>query len=241
VLAADAPSVTDWMQGWGNVLGVVLSSVAVIFTGLLFRHEVRVRREEKADSGAAQARLVVGRITEISRVHDDSTTEPTDGPGHAAVWKVRNYSSMPVFNVEVWINKRFSFDEPHVDFLNTEEKHDLVEDELIGVTVPLDPIDEEYPGCTFDLDKYEIIVTFTDSNGFVWTRSNFNEPQREWYRHSYRRNVLREFLWAWMPKKVRSKRHQIQWRTGRTWAVFKVKMRVATPEAVKRYDDSPPF
>lgn len=240
MFAADAPSVTDWMQGWGNVLGVVLSSIAVIFTGLLFRHERNVRREEKADADAAQARLVVGRITDISRVASDDISTPGEGPGRAVLWKVKNYSSMPVFNVEVWVERVFDIDEPPFDFLNLEEKHDVVEDELIGFTLPRDLIQEEYPGAAFDLTRYEITVVFTDRNGFAWTRTGFNEPQREWY-HSYKRKPVREFLWAWAPTKLRRNRHQIEWRTGRSWAVFKVKLRVATAEVVRRYDNNPPF
>jgi hypothetical protein len=238
VLVADAPSVTDWMQGWGSILGVILSGLAVIFTALLFRHERNMRREEKADADAAQARLVVGRIIKISRDLEHGV-EASEGSGRAVVWKVKNYSSMAVFNVEVWIDETWDFG-PTVDFLNTEEKHDVVEDELLGVTTPRDPIEERYPGGDFDLSKYNISVTFTDANGLRWERTNFNEPERDFY-YPYRRNSLKEFLWAWAPKKVRGNRQKIEWRTGRTWAVFKVKMRVATLEAVKRYDQEPPI
>ncbi|MGC4857308.1 hypothetical protein ACLQ24_29070 [Micromonospora sp. DT4] len=62
MLAAEAPKITDWMQAWGSVVGLVMSTFAVIFTGLLFRHEIRVRREEQRDGEAAQARLIVGRM-----------------------------------------------------------------------------------------------------------------------------------------------------------------------------------
>ncbi|WP_346540180.1 hypothetical protein [Micromonospora sp. DPT] len=43
MLAKVAPKVTDWMQAWGSVAGLLMSTVAVLFTGLLFRHEVQVR------------------------------------------------------------------------------------------------------------------------------------------------------------------------------------------------------
>jgi H+/gluconate symporter-like permease len=57
VLAADTPSVTDWMQGWGSLLAVITSLVAIIFTALLLRHEVRARRQDQAEMMAGQARL----------------------------------------------------------------------------------------------------------------------------------------------------------------------------------------
>jgi hypothetical protein len=226
------------MQGWGNVLGVILSAIAVIFTGLLFRHERNVRREEKEDADAAQARLVMGKIIRLSRGMEDDVTEPSVGPAIAAVWQVRNYSSMPVFNLEVWVGGRFDA-EPNVFFLNSEETYDVVEDRLVGSVESTEPIQEKSWG-DFDLSDYDISIAFTDANGLMWTRVNVNSPQRL-LDYSREHSRFKEFLWAWAPKKLRVKRQQVEWRLGRTWAAFKVRMRVASPNAVKRYDDAPPF
>lgn len=50
------------MQAWGSLLGVGVSTLAVIITGLLLRHEMRARRDDKEDAEVAQARLVYGDI-----------------------------------------------------------------------------------------------------------------------------------------------------------------------------------
>jgi hypothetical protein len=86
--AADAPTVTDWMQGWGEVLSVFVSTGALLFTGLLLRHEVRLRREAVEDLEATQARSVwldveIRVISNEGRefiwvLHNDSSDEVTE-------------------------------------------------------------------------------------------------------------------------------------------------------------------
>jgi hypothetical protein len=98
VLAEEAPKITDWMQAWGSFAGLVMSTVAVIFTGLLFRHEIRVRREEQRDSEAALARLVV---YEFRRV--DTTDVDDDGNLIGDVvyieYRIRNLAASPILDV----------------------------------------------------------------------------------------------------------------------------------------------
>jgi hypothetical protein len=55
---APTPSMADWLQAWGTIAAAVFSALAVLFAALLLRHELVVRREERADRDAAQARLV---------------------------------------------------------------------------------------------------------------------------------------------------------------------------------------
>ncbi|MGC4748930.1 hypothetical protein ACLQ28_25210 [Micromonospora sp. DT201] len=96
MLAAEAPKITDWMQAWGSLAGLVMSTAAVIFTGLLFRHEIRVRREEKTDAESVQARLVVG--TDIYLVPKQGQPDLFVEAGV----KVVNYSNAPVLDLTVY-------------------------------------------------------------------------------------------------------------------------------------------
>src|SRR4051794_31199066 len=80
------------MQGWGTVLSVPLSLFAVMFTGLLLRHEIRVRREERDDADAAQARLVW-----LDTIETGSTPEGMD----AIRIRIRNSNEQAVMNVSV--------------------------------------------------------------------------------------------------------------------------------------------
>jgi len=59
VIVADAPNAADWMQAWGSIAAVLTSTIAIVITGLLLRHEVRARREEQGEARQSQARLVV--------------------------------------------------------------------------------------------------------------------------------------------------------------------------------------
>jgi hypothetical protein len=52
----------------------------VVFTGWLLRHEIRVRREEKTDSDAAQARLIIGVVVDT----EASGTDPETGESVAS-------------------------------------------------------------------------------------------------------------------------------------------------------------
>ncbi|MFC3383328.1 hypothetical protein [Couchioplanes azureus] len=93
VSAAEAPNVTDWMQGWGSVLGLPLAFGAMIFTGLLLLHEIRVRRQERYHNDTAQARLV-----RVDRIHHD---DGVDRASARITYRVHNRSAAPVFDVHV--------------------------------------------------------------------------------------------------------------------------------------------
>jgi hypothetical protein len=81
------------MQAWGSILALPLSLGAMIFTGLLLFHEVRVRRQERYHNDSAQARLV--RID--SAIHDDGSDHST---ARIKYW-VSNRSGSPVFDLQV--------------------------------------------------------------------------------------------------------------------------------------------
>ncbi|MEU8430392.1 hypothetical protein [Micromonospora sp. NPDC048887] len=93
MLATDAPKITDWMQAWGSIAGLVMSTVAVLFTGLLLRHEIRIRREEKESTDSGQAQLVVVGVEHYVGNEESGWTGVT--------WFVQNESTAPISNLIV--------------------------------------------------------------------------------------------------------------------------------------------
>ncbi|MFG2055235.1 hypothetical protein ACGFI9_14510 [Micromonospora sp. NPDC048930] len=165
MLAEEAPKVTDWMQAWGSLAGLLMSTVAVLFTGLLFRHEVRVRREEKRDAEAAQARLVLAVLDQ---------PEPFRAPGARALpaqvgYRLLNFSGAPVLDVlirYVWAGGSIG-PTHHVPVLVGEEKGEL--------RFP----DELEPEVLQALDDFSAIeIIFTDANGQKWQRVDRSAPVR---------------------------------------------------------------
>ncbi|MGX7675776.1 hypothetical protein [Plantactinospora sp. DSM 117369] len=171
MLAADIPKVTDWMQAWGSLLGVGVSSLAVIITGLLLRHEMRARREERADADAAQARLVAGEIR--GEVRDGGSIVGID-------WAVHNYSEAPIFEVYV------SFKHRHLDpdwFIGSSAKNPQVilpGGHELGTWRCAQPL----PGSRGDdedfslLENMDLKVRFLDASGFEWQKVGSFPPRR---------------------------------------------------------------
>ncbi|GIF64152.1 hypothetical protein Ais01nite_21870 [Asanoa ishikariensis] len=88
MIAADAPNVADWMQGWASLGAAVTSLVAIVLTGRLLRHEVKARRDDVVEASRSQAKLV----TIVPRVR-----------GLKLDWEVTNFSSAPIYGVFVLI------------------------------------------------------------------------------------------------------------------------------------------
>jgi hypothetical protein len=166
VLAAEVPTITDWMQGWGSILGLLMSTVAVIFTGGLLRHEIRVRREEKADSDAAQARLVVAHVvgTEEPPVGRENG-RTIFGPMTGVCWQIKNHSQAPIFDATIFINE-------WVD----SRWGEVIEKEASGTAKCDPPLPLDYG--PFDPREALVTVDFTDAAGLRWTRSLGAPPAR---------------------------------------------------------------
>ncbi|WP_328651310.1 hypothetical protein OG598_24915 [Micromonospora sp. NBC_00330] len=167
MLAAEAPKITDWMQAWGSLAGLVMSTAAVIFTGLLFRHEIRVRREEQRDGEAAQARLIVCGVAELD-VRGDEV--------RGAFWYVANHSSAPIFDLKAWIVANYAA--TGVIFEGDEELQTL------HVLEPgqthrgrLNFLDT-YSAETVGLDHVACAAEFYDGFGLQWRREGGLPPER---------------------------------------------------------------
>jgi hypothetical protein len=55
---AEAPSWTDKLEAWSTFGAAIFTATAVVVAFLVWRHDQRLRREDKQDADAAQARLV---------------------------------------------------------------------------------------------------------------------------------------------------------------------------------------
>ncbi|MFD6771185.1 hypothetical protein ACFWC6_33780 [Micromonospora chalcea] len=181
MLAEEAPKITDWMQAWGSLAGLVMSTVAVLFTGLLFRHEIRVRREEQRDNEAAQARLVVGIIAEWEPSEVNEWGDLV-GPAVSLTWQVKNYSQAPVFDVRISFYANWGHDFGVVRFSNKKPVAVAVIEESasgqVGIT-PTEIRDEE----GFDLSRFTVSVEFTDASGVRWKRFGNYPPERRFDFH----------------------------------------------------------
>ncbi|KIR64744.1 hypothetical protein [Micromonospora haikouensis] len=163
MLAEEAPKITDWIQAWGSLGGLIMSVLAVIATWGLLRHEIRVRREERLDAELAQARLVVPTLTEVG------PAEPWRGGKPRATYKVVNYSSSPVLDVTVrhrWEEGSLGLPH-HFPVLTGEEKGDL---QLFEGMQPA--------MLTKVVRTSQIEIMFTDSNGHRWSRLDRHPPVR---------------------------------------------------------------
>ncbi|WP_431905570.1 hypothetical protein [Micromonospora carbonacea] len=167
MLAEEAPKVTDWMQAWGSLAGLVMSTAAVIFTGLLFRHEIRVRREEQRDNEAAQARLVVTHPVRFSR---NSLEKGRQWALTHAYGTIDNYSGAPVLNVAVRVIKQG-------EAVGIEDaKFPVLADNVQWGVELVKPIDrgKEDPLPEDHLPEIE----FTDAGGLRWKRLGNDLPVR---------------------------------------------------------------
>jgi hypothetical protein len=70
------PNVTDWMQGYGSVLGVAVGLLAAAITGALLVYEVR--RGRRADASAALDRAAAAEERELARQDRDLARQDRD-------------------------------------------------------------------------------------------------------------------------------------------------------------------
>ncbi|WP_146247268.1 hypothetical protein [Micromonospora arborensis] len=156
--AAEVPKITDWMQAWGSLIGIAVSSLAVIITGMLLRHEMRMRREEKADAEAAQARLI--SVTW-------SGVEEGDGSDKVIQWQVFNHSQAPIREVLLEVDEGRTREEPTV----------------VAVINYIGPGESESGAA--DLEKAVasgyglrpvVSTIFTDGCGIRWARRERGQP-----------------------------------------------------------------
>jgi hypothetical protein len=171
VALADTPTITDWMQGWGTVLGMLVSSGALVFTGLLLRHETRIRRDEQADGERSQARLI------IPRLHSHDIRRDPELGLTAVKWLIENHSTAPIMAVLIRVYPKGATDRgkflkaKYVLSSNTKEQGwwQLPE----PVPWPPEATDDNPPLWLLSID-----ARFIDANGLEWERTRLQPPQR---------------------------------------------------------------
>ncbi|WP_234581843.1 hypothetical protein [Micromonospora sp. MH99] len=172
MLATEAPKITDWMQAWGSIAGLVMSTVAVLFTGLLLRHEIRIRREEKESTDSGQAQLIVVGVEHYSGNEEDGWT--------GVLWFVRNESPAPISNLIVC--PQLSDDLDHELFAGRSVLHRSTEivtadSRVQGQWVFDDPKPFE-AWKTRDPRPFVLEILFRDAAGVTWHRRGSDQPTR---------------------------------------------------------------
>jgi hypothetical protein len=175
-----------------------MSSLAVILTGLLFRHEVRVRRAEQEDAAGAQARLIVSGLP----------GRPDEGePLPKISWRVNNYSSAPIFNLQVAVvphtyrsprvaaravvpgpNEGSIYSTVRASSRNSRTEPDWTErpaarlmasgDESTGEYLLTSPIIWPRASGLELTDRFCVLLRFTDGAGVQWERQDELAPKR---------------------------------------------------------------
>ena len=181
-------------------MGVGVSTLAVIITGALLRHELRARREDKDDADAAQARLVAAGLRNPG-IADDGTVE------HVYLG-VRNYSSGPIYELYVQIrdsrgSQLFAGDSrgnhPSIFAGNSHKSRGqrmaLAEEALrrgqkstyykrhLGPGAMLDDEVAMYvfttPVPSADMLRFaEVVIHFIDAAGYAWSKTGTGPPVR---------------------------------------------------------------
>lgn len=232
MLAEEAPKITDWMQAWGSVVGLVMSTAAVIFTGLLFRHEIRVRRDESRDAEAAQARLIVGEI-----MYPFGPAGQYDGVS----WVVHNHSSAPIFSLYVAVSSS-SLDGLLLYRGNPDDYPDAV---APGGSVSGSwTFDEPIPEHSWVPDGGRVMLEFVDASGLTWQRAGSMSPKRRVnpsMPHASFWPLFWEFAWPlsvpWHRLRgirARLRRRVLKYMRAR---VMRRRQRVPTPTTARRLAD----
>jgi hypothetical protein len=154
------------------------STIAVIFTGLLFRHERNVRREERADAATAQARLVVGRVVDHELPGTSIVNDAGDLDGLIThfVFEVKNYSGAPIYTVDVQVRPRTLDDSEVLEVVKQDDGPDLIEGSYRN-TVEVAPL--SWPlNSPFDYGRLQVDLSFVDANGLWWQRFGQDPPTR---------------------------------------------------------------
>lgn len=174
MIAAEAPHVADWLAAWGQIGGAVGTVATLCVAIWLARRDNRWRRAEQADRDAAQARLITVEL-------DYYYPGYVEGPKIVA--KMVNSSSQPVHEAKVDLLRNIA--KPHLRWRYDDDGDDP---ELKVWANVLNPGEKFRVGVEFfEPGSYrttyvgggsDVTITFTDANGFRWSRKNSEAPRR---------------------------------------------------------------
>jgi hypothetical protein len=168
--ATESPSWTDKLEAWSTLGAAVFAALTVIVAFLVWRHDQKLRREDKLDAQSALAWRVL------------ATMEALGDPDQGWIglrYGIRNNS--PDAITDVGVRLRFLFDEHGED---QEGILELKPGEVYTATLTfLSPrnwtrrLHSLQTGLS--LPPVEIVTTFTDGHGLRWTRKGRNKPERD--------------------------------------------------------------
>ncbi|MFE0590317.1 hypothetical protein [Micromonospora echinospora] len=159
----EQPKITDWMQAWGSIAGVITGLLAALAAGFLFwherqkAHEAQVQTDEDRREAALNAARAVGCSSAQIEEHDDHATVTVS---------VHNHGPSPVSMVKavVAVAARGKYILPTVYFLPP------------GVHEPLVGRYESGPGRSGWSDL--VTLYFTDASQRTWRKTGHGEPER---------------------------------------------------------------
>ncbi|MGK5674086.1 hypothetical protein ACSNOB_14730 [Micromonospora sp. URMC 106] len=171
----DRPKVTDWIQAWGSVGGVIAGLLAATAAGLLFRFEQR--RAEKAErqivEERAEAALNVARAVVVSGASFGGYGVNVDPHLNSVSLSIRNYSSHPIRNVTIVVTLPTGFHhviQPPYDVIGPGEGHTVDKRYSVGIQAP-----DDYK---FHQEKALVTVCFIDNTNQAWQRTSSGGVER---------------------------------------------------------------
>jgi len=176
---------TEYLSAWSTLGGAVGSVLAVIVAGLLLRHELRSRNEERRDAEAGQARLVTVEVGAASGINGKILKMP---------FVLANRSAEPISEVSLTVRLSSEAEPFKVQLVSldpqTQRRYEW------KLLTPIAFTRHEYY-----VQYFATVVTFTDSKGLRWERCNWDQPTR-WL--PYRRPSLRQRLRWWHNRRRQS-------------------------------------
>src|SRR3954454_4893275 len=169
------------MQAYGTLASTAFNALAVMAASLLLFVEWRRWRKERADSEAAQARLVFGEIVNVI-TDEDNEFEGSELGGFE--YRIHNKGAEIIHDVWVRIQSRsVPFGYKGVSWLPVELTTDFAEAVPAHGEYLFHPAISGHDllsGAPYDeMEDAQIEVLFTDGLGLRWRRLNL-EPPRRW-------------------------------------------------------------
>lgn len=171
----EPPKITDWMQAWGSLAGVLAGSVAAVAASWLLVHERQQSREARVEAEQVGARAV-----HYSSLFGTMWRSPSGGPRLSIQFKVTNYGPQPARRVMAVARCPRARNTWLIFVAEILEPHDSCEGsglfELPDVLLPPTPLTSM--GIDNYLSDISLTLRFFDFNGREWERTDNGDPVR---------------------------------------------------------------
>lgn len=171
----EQPKVTDWMQGWGSIAGVVAGLAAAGAAAWLLMHErqeaQRARAElaaERADAELVGPRLVVA-TDPVLYMYDETSA-------HEVAVTVRNFGPMPILRVFVVVSLFPGAEEMRPPPANVIPP--LSGERRFVAGFEDDPIKLPHSDQVLISQSAKVVLYFTDAAGQGWRKTKNGQPEK---------------------------------------------------------------